>query len=489
MKVLIANRGEIAVRLIRACRVLGLTSVAVYTELDAYSLHVRMADEAIGLGDKNAYLNIGGIMDAVKKTGAESIHAGYGFLSENADFAQAVEDAGVIFIGPRPETIALFGDKMASRQAAADAGLPVLPGSVEALPKEVPLSYAENVRYPVLVKAAAGGGGRGIRLARSPEELQSVIDEARSEAAATFGDDTVFLESMVQGARHIEVQILGDGNGKVLCFGERECSIQRRRQKLIEESPAPYLSSRLRHQLYDAAFRLCKDVNYRSLGTVEFLVDRDNQFFFIELNPRLQVEHPVTEWVTGIDLVQEQIKLALGGDLRYDQSQVSLHGAAIEARILAEDSLGGFIPSSGTITYVKEPGGPGIRVDSALFQGMAVTAVYDSLLAKLTAWGESRSAAIQRLRAALDEFQIGGVTTDLEFLRQVIESPQFVAGEVTTTYLDDFKPIIPVREESLEREVALAAALYTQLQKDNQDDKQNQQRLTSWRQAAWVEQM
>ena len=488
MKILIANRGEIAIRLIRACRELGLPTVAVYSELDAYSLHVRMADEAILLSSKDTYRDIPAVLDAAKQTGAQAIHPGYGFLSENADFAQAVEDAGLIFIGPQPEMIALFGDKVASRQAAKDAGLPVIPGTEEPLPKEVPLSYAENVQYPVLVKAAAGGGGRGIRLARSPQELQSVVDEARSEAAAAFGDDTVFLESMVHQARHIEVQILGDGQGRVLCFGERECSIQRRRQKLIEEAPAPGLPDRLRHALYDAAFRLCRGLNYRSLGTVEFLVDQSDQFYFIELNPRLQVEHPVTEMVTGVDLVREQILLALGGSLRYQQSQISLHGSAIEARILAEDPSAGFVPSSGTIIYVKEPGGPGIRLDSALYQGMPITPAYDSLLAKLTAWGETRSVAIQRMQGALQEFRMVGVASDLEFLRQVIESPQFVAGKVNTSYLDNFKPAIQVREETLEREVALAAALFIRNLQVNNVTKSIEP-TDHWRRAAWREQI
>jgi acetyl-CoA carboxylase, biotin carboxylase subunit len=488
MKILIANRGEIAIRLIRACRELGLATVAVYSELDAYSLHVRLADEAIQLGTKDAYRDIPAVLKAAKQAGAQAVHPGYGFLSENADFARVVEEAGMVFIGPQPEMIALFGDKVASRQAAKDAGLPVIPGTEEPLPTEVPLSYAESVQYPVLVKAAAGGGGRGIRLARSPQELQSVIDEARSEAAANFGDDTVFLESMVQQARHIEVQVLGDGQGRVLCLGERECSIQRRRQKLIEEAPAPGLPDQLRHALYDAAFRLCRGLNYRSLGTVEFLVDQSGQFFFIELNPRLQVEHPVTEYVTGVDLVREQIVLALGGPLRYRQSQISLHGAAIEARILAEDPAAGFIPSSGTILYVKEPGGPGIRLDSALYQGMPVTPAYDSLLAKLTAWGESRTAAIHRMQGALQEFHIAGVATDLEFLRQVIESSQFRAGTVNTDYLDTFKPAIQVREETLEKEVALAAALFFRNQQASSVEKKLDT-SNHWRQAAWREQL
>jgi acetyl-CoA carboxylase biotin carboxylase subunit len=487
MKILIANRGEIAIRLIRACHEMGLKVVAVYTDLDAYSLHVRLADEAVPLGEKAGYLQIEKIIKAARKSKVDAVHPGYGFLSENAAFAKAVEEAGLIFIGPRPETIALLGDKLASRRAAIDAGLPVLPGSQDALPREVPFALAESVKYPVLVKAAAGGGGKGIRLARSAKELQEVVNAARREAEASFGDGTVFLESMVQQARHIEVQILGDGQGNVLCLGERECSIQRRRQKLIEESPAPDLPEELRSQLYDAAFRLGKALNYRSLGTVVFLVDPDHQHHFIEVNPRIQVEHPVTEWVTGLDLVREQIALALSGRLPHQQAHITLQGSAIEARVLAEDSEAGFLPSSGTITYVKEPGGPGIRVDSELYQGMAISAAYDSLLAKVIAWGENRTSAIQRLRRALAEFQIGGIKTDLEFLLKIIESPPFIAGEVTTTYLDDFQPPITVRDDSLEEELALAAAMYVHKQHANNINKKIPASL--WQRTAWREQM
>jgi acetyl-CoA carboxylase biotin carboxylase subunit len=487
MKILIANRGEISVRLIRACHEMGLEAVAVYTDLDMYSLHARLADEAIPLGEKNGYLNIEKIIKSARDAGVDAIHPGYGFLSENADFARAVEEAGLIFIGPRPETIALFGDKLASRQAAVSAGLPVLPGSQDALPREVPYKLAESVKYPVLVKAAAGGGGLGIRLARSSKELQEMVDAARKEAEASFGDDTVFLESMVQQARHIEVQILGDGQGNVLCLGERECSIQRRRQKLIEESPAPDLPETLRYQLYDAAFRLGRALNYRSLGTVEFLVDRNHDYHFIEVNPRIQVEHPVTEWVTGLDLVREQISLALDGHLPNQQAHITLQGSAIEARILAEDSEAGFMPSSGTITYVKEPGGPGIRVDSDLYQGMLVSAAYDSLLAKVIAWGENRTSAIQRLHRALAEFQIRGITTDLAFLLKIIESQHFIAGEVTTTYLDDFQPPITVWDESLEQDLALAAAMF--IHKQHANIVNEGLPSSTWQQTAWREQM
>lgn len=488
MKVLVANRGEIAVRILRTCRELGIPSVAVYTSADQLALHVRYADEAIAIGERTAYLDVEKILAAARKTKATIVHPGYGFLSENSAFSRAVEEAGLTFAGPRPETIALLGDKLASRQAAQEAGLPVLPGSDRPLPPELPLGMAAQMIYPLLVKAAAGGGGRGIRLARSADELPQVVEAARQEALAAFGDDSVFLESMVQQARHLEVQILGDGNGNVLCLGERECSIQRRRQKLIEEAPAPALPEKIRSRLYEAAFRLGHRLNYRGLGTVEFLLDAQNDFHFIEVNPRIQVEHPVTEMVTGMDLVKEQLMLALGAPLRAMQEQVELRGAAIEARVLAEDPAQDFLPATGQISYLKEPGGPGIRVDSALYQGMEVGAEYDSLLAKVIAWGENRPSAISRLRCALNEFQIGGLATDLEFLKQIIDSPRFVAGKVTTTYLEEFNPPPAAQEPELERAVALAAALYTHRRQEKQNPAQNGC-PDPWRQAAWNEQM
>ncbi len=490
MKILVANRSEIAIRILRACRDLGAPSVAVYSEADREALHVRYADEAVCIGPAAAaesYLSIPAVLAAARQTGATAIHPGYGFLSENADFARAVEEAGLTFIGPRPQTIALTGDKLEARKAAREAGLPVLPGPDTPLSDAIPADVAAQVQFPVLVKAAAGGGGRGIRLARSQDELAQMIAAARKEAQAAFGDDTVYLEPLVQRARHIEVQILGDGAGHILCLGERECSIQRRRQKLIEEAPAYGLSDAQREQIFDAAARLGRALNYRSLGTVEFLLDGDGQFHFIEVNPRIQVEHPVTEMVTGLDLVKEQLRLAAGRPLRYAQEYITSRGAAIEARVLAEDPEQGFLPATGVIAYLKEPGGPGIRVDSALYHGMRVTADYDSLLAKVSAWGENRATALVRLRRALREFQLGGVPTDLEFLFQIIDSPPFQAGNFDTTYLDTFRPTPPKDAAAIERDAALAAALLAH----------RQQRATvshtpaesAWRAIAWREQM
>lgn len=490
MKLLVANRGEIAVRILRACQELGFQSVAIYSESDQVALHVRYADEAVAIGAAQNYLSIPTVIEAARRSGADAIHPGYGFLSENPAFAQAVEEAGLIFVGPTPETIALTGDKLAARRAAADAGLPVLPGSDDPLPRQLPVDLAAQVNYPVLIKATAGGGGRGIRLARSIEELHEMVALARQEALAAFGNDDVYLESLVQDARHIEVQILGDGTGRILCLGERECSIQRRRQKLIEEAPAAGLSDAQRARLYDAAYRLAHTLNYRSLGTVEFLLDSQQNFHFIEVNPRIQVEHPVTEMVTGMDLVKEQLQQVAGSPLRYNQDAVTLRGAAIEARILAEDPENDFLPATGQVTHLHEPGGPGIRVDSALYTGMPVTAEYDSLLAKVIAWCESRPEVIRRMRRALNEFTIAGVATDLTFLKQVIESPKFIAGEVTTTYLEHFTPEKQPDEPLLERDAAVAAALYAHRMRQQPLERQPASTQTNlWRQAAWGEQM
>lgn len=491
MKVLVANRGEIAVRILRSCQEMGLASVAVFSESDEHALHTRYADEAVCIGPTPAnqsYLNIPAVLAAARQCGANAIHPGYGFLSENADFARAVEQAGMIFIGPTPETIALTGDKLAARRAAREAGLPVLSGSEGPVEGEMAAHLAGHITYPVLIKAVAGGGGRGIRLARSAKEFKEMLEAAQKEALAAFGNETVFLEQLVQSARHIEVQIIGDGRGNYVCLGERECSIQRRRQKLIEESPAPGLSPELRQRLYEDALRLAKALNYRSLGTVEFLMDPNGSYFFIEVNPRIQVEHTVTEMVTRTDLVAAQLRLALDGSLCYDQSQVAMWGWAIEARVLAEDPEQGFMPAVGTINYLKEPGGPGTRIDSALYQGMEVTSHYDSLLAKVIAWGEDRRFAIQRLQRALNEFQLGGVPTDLEFLIQVLSSEAFQGGQADTTYLDNFQ-LIPVRPESnLEREIAVAAAIVS-----NYSNEPHQMEARSsesmWRLAAWREQL
>lgn len=492
MKVLVANRGEIAVRILRACRELGLRTVAVYSEADEMAMHTRYADEAICIGPAPAaesYLNIEAVLDAARKSGATAIHPGYGFLSENVAFTRAVEQAGLRFIGPRSETIALTGDKLAALQAAREAGLPVLSGL------DVPLSenstttvLPKRLHFPLLVKAVSGGGGRGIRLANNEKELHEMIAAAAKEAQAAFGDGKVYLEPLVRKARHIEVQIFGDGEGNILIFGDRECSIQRRRQKLIEEAPAPGLSDDLRQRIHQAAYDLGTHLNYRSLGTVEFLLDEAGSFYFIEINPRIQVEHPVTEMVTGIDLVSAQLRQAAGKKWEYCQEDIQINGSAIEARILAEDPENNFMPTTGVIRHIEIPAGPGIRVDSALYPGMEVTPEYDSLLAKAVVWGENRNFAIRRLRRALREFRISGIQTDLGFLQQIVDSIGFIIAKADTTYLDTFKP--PQREipEEFYRGIALATALHAhrQTRAGTADRNKHDNR---WRLIAWREQM
>ena len=492
MKVLVANRGEIALRVLRACRELGMPTVAVYSEADRGAPHTRYADESFYIGAASAsesYLNIEVILDAARLSGAQAVHPGYGFLSENSAFAQAVERAGMVFIGPEAETLKLTGDKLAARQFARQAGLPVLDAPDIPVDSELSISdLATQIDFPVLIKAVSGGGGRGIRIAYNRSDLESMMAVAREEASMAFGDDQVYLEPLVRQARHIEVQILGDGNGNVLVLGERECSIQRRMQKLIEEAPAPGLSPALRQCLYHYALKLGRALRYRSLGTVEFLLDRQDAPYFIEINPRIQVEHPVTEMVTNIDLVQEQLRLADGKPLILRQEQVMQRGAAIEVRVLAEDPQQGFLPSVGEITYLNYPQGPGIRIDGAIFPGMLVDAAYDSLLVKLIVWGEDRPRALSRMRRALDEFQIGGLQTDLDFLKRVVDSPRFIAGEIDTTYLDTFQPVLPEGARVLEEDAALATALMLhhlqsgrQSLLDTRPDSFNPWRMTAWR--------
>ena len=446
MKVLIANRGEIAIRIMRACREMNMTSVAVYSEADANARHTRFADEAICIGPASAsqsYMNIVAILKAAQETGADAIHPGYGFLSENEAFANAVEDAGLIFIGPRPEVIHQMGNKLIACQVAEQAGLPVLKSlNIEISDIKQAVSLCKDLKFPVLAKAVSGGGGRGIREANSLEELEQVIAAASEEAAAVFGNQSVYLEPLVRNARHIEVQILGDGKGTVLILGERECSIQRRRQKLIEEAPAPNLTDGLRKQIHWAAWQLGKSLNYRSLGTVEFLLDPDGHFYFIEVNPRIQVEHPVTEFVTGVDLVATQLYLAQTGELPYQQHQIRVQGSAIEARIIAEIPELGFMPDTGTITELCEPQGPGVRIDSAMFTGMEVTTDYDSMLGKLIVWADNREAAVRRMQCALKEFRICGIKTDLPFLTQILQSQSFLKARFDTTYLDHNQPTL-----------------------------------------------
>lgn len=439
-KILIANRGEIALRIIRACREMGIQTVLVYSEADRDSLPVRLADEAWCVGPAPAaqsYLNIPNIISAALVSGAEAVHPGYGFLSENADFAGICEKSGLTLIGPPAAVIEKMGDKAAAREAVSRAGVPIVPGSSGPLREaEEALETAEAVGYPVLVKACAGGGGRGMRPARGPEELLRAVQMAQAEARAAFGDDRVYVEKYLEEPRHIEFQILGDRYGNLVHLGERECSLQRRNQKLIEESPSVALTPQLRRKMGEMAVRAARAVGYANAGTVEFLLDRKQNFYFLEMNTRIQVEHPVTEMVTGIDLVKEQIRLAAGEPLGYAQDLIRFRGWAVECRINAEDPGRNFAPSPGVISVYLPPGGPGVRLDSAAYPGWRVPPHYDSLIAKLVAWGRDREEAVHRMQRALGELIIEGVKTTILLHRQILADPLFRQGEISTGFIE-----------------------------------------------------
>ena len=439
-RVLVANRGEIAVRVIRACHLLGLEAVAVYSEADAGAAHVRKADDSRLIGPPQAalsYLDIDALIGAAKDTGADAVHPGYGFLSENAGFAHAVTSAGLTFVGPPAATIAAMGDKARARVLAGEAGVPLIPGSGLVGSADEAAAAAGRIGYPVLVKAAAGGGGRGIRPAGDEAALRSVLPAAQREAAASFGSDAVYLERRISRARHIEVQVLADSLGSVVHCYERDCSLQRRRQKLFEETPAPGLPPALQDQMTAAAVRLARRVGYAGAGTVEFLVDGDD-FYFMEMNTRIQVEHPITELVTGLDLVAEQLRVAAGEPLSVRQEDISRSGHAVECRINAEDPDKKFMPRPGTVTALELPGGPGIRIEHALAPGTVVSPFYDSLVAKLCAWGTSRPQALARASQALAELEIGGLTTTAPLYRRLLEVPDVRSGRYHTTWLEEF---------------------------------------------------
>ena len=439
-RLLVANRGEIAVRIIRAARELGLETVAVHSEADRDSLAVRMADVVVPIGPAPAaksYLNIDAIVRAAQDSGADAVHPGYGFLSENAEFAEVVEKAGLIFVGPTAEVIRLMGNKSVARATAAKAGVPTVPGSDGVIDTiDGALSTAARIGYPVMIKASAGGGGRGIRVANDGDELRKQMSVAQTEAQSAFGDKSVYLERFIPRARHVEVQVLGDGRDVVHCF-ERECSLQRRRQKILEEAPSPALSSATRERLCESAVRLAKSVSYRGAGTLEYLYDDDStQFFFIEMNTRIQVEHPITEMITGIDLVREMIRVAQGERLRFQQSEIAMRGVAIECRINAEDPVKNFMPSPGRVSEIDLPGGPGVRVDTMLYPGYTVPPYYDSLLGKLIVHAEDRPAAIARMRRALQELRVAGVSTTRSLHLELMDEPRFHAAQFDTNFLE-----------------------------------------------------
>ena len=457
---LIANRGEIAVRVIRACRELGIASVAVYSEADRDALHVRLADEALAVGpapSRESYLRIDRVLEAARASGADAIHPGYGFLAENAEFARACEAAGVVFIGPRSETIALMGEKTSARREAKAAGVPVVPGTLEPIADEADIAReAEALGYPVMLKAAAGGGGKGLRLVAGRGELNAALARARSEAKGAFGDDRVYLEKAVLRPRHIEIQVLADAHGNAVHLFERECSIQRRHQKVVEESPSPLVSPQLRERMGAMALALVKRVGYVNAGTLEFLVDASGQPYFLEMNTRLQVEHPVTEMVTGVDLVRLQIRIAEGDLLPFRQADLAQRGHAIECRVYAEDPDQGFLPSPGRITALRAPGGPGVRDDSGVYEGYEVPVHYDPLVSKLVVWAESRAAAIERMRRAVSEYRLLGIRTTLPFFERMLLHPAFVKGELDTAFVPRLLEESRPREPPLD--VAIAAA-------------------------------
>ena len=438
-KILVANRGEIALRIIRACRELGIRTVVVYADVDADSLPVRQADEHICIGPADgtlSYRNIPNMLSAAEVTGVDAIHPGYGFLAENAHFAEICESIGLTFIGPTSEHIALLGDKAKARQQMSQAGIPVLPGSDgEISPNQDSVKIAKKIGFPVIVKASAGGGGRGMRVVTKKEDLLPAMLAAQGEAESSFGHGGVYLERFFQEPRHIEIQVLADHHGKIVHLNERDCSVQRRYQKLIEECPSPGISDELRQKMGRVAVKVMKSVNYQNAGTVEFLLDRDGQFYFMEVNTRIQVEHPITEMVTGIDLIKEQIRIADGQPLSFAQKDIRLSGHAIECRVNAEDP-DRFTPSPGTVSRYLAPGGPGIRVDSAMEPSGVVQPYYDSLVAKLIGYGRDREEALARTRRALDEFIIEGVKTTIPLHRRVLDHPDFQKGQVSTRFLD-----------------------------------------------------
>jgi len=457
-KILVANRGEIALRIMRTCRVLGITTVAVYSEADRKSAHVIYADEAYCVGPArsiDSYLNVDRIMDIVNKSEADAVHPGYGFLSERAELAHACQQQGVVFIGPSPQAIQQMGDKMLARQLMQSNEIPVIPGTTDAIsnPKDA-INIAENMGYPVLAKAAAGGGGKGMRIIHNNTEMERSIQLAQSEARSAFGDTRIFLEKYLMNPRHIEFQILSDAYGNCIHLFERECSIQRRHQKVIEEAPAPHMTEEIRVAMGAAAIRVAKACNYVGAGTIEFLLDQDDNFYFMEMNTRLQVEHPVTEYITGLDLVAEQIRIAEGEHLQYTQIDMKIHGHAIECRIYAEDPSTNFLPNPGTITFHQIPSGVGVRVDSSITAAGDVSIHYDPLISKVITWGKSRMQATHRMIAALEDYQIAGVKTTRKFCQRVMDSTAWELGRLSTHFLEENPHLL---EEGSETPIEMAA--------------------------------
>lgn len=469
-KVLIANRGEIALRVIRSCREMGIQSVAVYSEADRDSLHVRWADEAWCIGpppSSESYLCFDKILDVARRSGAEAIHPGYGFLAENAAFADTCEEAGFVFVGPTGDVIRAMGDKIEARRLMSAGDVPVMPGTDgEIATLEELKAASESVGFPMMIKASGGGGGKGIRIVHDPSEMEKAFDMARSEAGKAFGNPTVYAERYLKNPRHIEFQIMADNHGKVIHLFERECSIQRRHQKIIEETPSPLMNDDLRSRMGEVALRACSTIGYRNAGTVEFLVDENRNFYFLEMNTRLQVEHPITEQVTGIDLVRLQMEVASGVPLSIRQSDLKQRGHSIEARICAEDPASGFLPSIGRVTSLDIPGGSGVRLDSALFKDMDIPVYYDPMLAKLVVRGATRDRAIDRLKRCLGEFHIIGVSTNVSFLLAILETESFLNGSYHTGYVEEnLEEILKKTGPEKRENIALAAAVLSHTQR------------------------
>ena len=463
-KLLVANRGEIAMRIMRGCRDMGIATVAIYSDADRTAPHVRYADEAYHIGNSLAaesYLVIDKIIDVAKHAGADAIHPGYGFLSERANFAEACYDAGIVFVGPPPEAMTIMGDKLTARSTVMAAGVPIVPGTDHNLTDDELLAAAKEMGYPVLVKAAAGGGGKGMRPVHEPSELLSSIASARREAIAAFGDGTIYMEKLIVGGRHIEIQVLADAYGNVVHFGERECSLQRRHQKLVEEAPSVAVTPEIRAEMGRVACAATAAVNYVGVGTFEFLMDADKSFYFLEMNTRLQVEHPVTEQVYNVDLVKEQLKTAMGAELAWQQETIAPNGWAIECRVNAEDPFNNFMPSTGLLTHMHLPTGGGVRVDSGVFAGYEITPYYDPMISKLITFGATRDEAIGRMLRALDEYQIAGVITNIPFHQHILQNEDFIAGNIDTNFVETrFSMDDYVQEHQVEAAIAAVLAAH-----------------------------
>ncbi len=482
-KILIANRGEIAVRIIRACREMGISTVAVYSDADRDSVHVSLADEAVHIGGSKpaeSYLVSEKIIDACKQTGAEAVHPGFGFLSEKESFAQDCEDAGIVFIGPAPNTIRQMGDKITARNIAKKAKVPLVPGTDGAVDDRDAADEAKKIGYPLMIKASAGGGGKGMRLVRDAADFESSLRMAKSEALSAFGDDSIFMERFVEKPRHIEIQIIADGHGNVLHLFERECSIQRRHQKVIEEAPSGFVSDSTRKKMGEVAVNISKAVSYRGAGTVEFIMDAKQNFYFLEMNTRIQVEHPVTEMITGFDIVKWMIRIADGEKLPFKQSDFKINGHAVECRIYAEDPETNFLPSPGPIDYLKTPGGPGIRDDSAIFSGCEVTSFYDPMLSKLVVWADTREQAINKMAAALGEYMVLGTKTNIGFLMRVMRDPEFLSADIDTGFIERHPELLTPGEDGREK-AAVAAALALHYGSVEHEDGEKGKPVSGWK--------